>query len=145
MREPTFLILTALAAEPLHGYGLIAEVARLSDGRVSLRPGTLYGALDRLVDARLVAVEREEVVDGRLRRYYRLAEQGGDLLAAARDAFTSGVHAVGLVSAVLYAGLAVLAVWAFKQVRNSHGGGGETAAEDRAAGSGSDAAAVTET
>ena len=81
LREPTFLILTALAAEPLHGYGLIAEVARLSDGRVSLRPGTLYGALDRLVDAGLVAVEREEVVDGRLRRYYRLAETGGDLLA----------------------------------------------------------------
>ncbi|GAB1689256.1 hypothetical protein KRM28CT15_10590 [Krasilnikovia sp. M28-CT-15] len=45
LREPTFLILTALAGEPMHGYGLNAEVARLSDGRISLRPGTLYGAL----------------------------------------------------------------------------------------------------
>ncbi len=93
MREPTFLILTALAAEPLHGYGLIAEVARLSDGRVSLRPGTLYGALDRLVDAGLVAVERQEVVDGRLRRYYRLAEQGGDLLAEETERMRRNVEA----------------------------------------------------
>ncbi|GAB3942023.1 hypothetical protein GCM10027614_28340 [Micromonospora vulcania] len=73
LREPTFLILTALAVEPMHGYGLISEVATLSDNRVSLRPGTLYGALDRLVDAGLVDVDREEVVDGRLRRYYRLS------------------------------------------------------------------------
>ena len=43
------------------------------------------------------------------------AEQAAPLLAAARDAFTSGVHVVGIVSAVIYAGLAVLTVWAFKQ------------------------------
>jgi DNA-binding PadR family transcriptional regulator len=93
LREPTFLILTALAAEPLHGYGLIAEVARLSDGRVSLRPGTLYGCLDRLVDAGMVAVEREEVVDGRLRRYYRLAEPGGELLAGETERMRRNVQA----------------------------------------------------
>ena len=93
MREPTFLILTALVDEPLHGYGLIAEVARLSDGRVSLRPGTLYGALDRLVDAGLVAVEREEVVDGRLHRYYRLTEPGGDLLAEETERMRRNVAA----------------------------------------------------
>jgi DNA-binding PadR family transcriptional regulator len=93
LREPTFLILTALAAEPLHGYGLITQVARLSDGRVSLRPGTLYGALDRLLDAGLVSVEREEVVDGRLRRYYRLTEQGGDLLADETERMRRNVEA----------------------------------------------------
>jgi DNA-binding PadR family transcriptional regulator len=93
LREPTFLILTALAAQPLHGYGLIAEVTRLSDGRVSLRPGTLYGCLDRLADAGLVAAEREEVVDGRLRRYYRLTEQGGDLLAAETERMRRNVRA----------------------------------------------------
>lgn len=76
MREPTFLILTALAGGPLHGYGLIAEVDRLSDGRVSLRPGTLYGALDRLGDDGYVSPDREEIVDGRLRRYYRLTPDG---------------------------------------------------------------------
>ncbi|MEU4196954.1 MFS transporter [Kribbella sp. NPDC026611] len=48
--------------------------------------------------------------------------QGGGLLAAARDAFTSGVHVVGVVSAIFYAGMAVLAVRAFRQVRNTQGG-----------------------
>jgi DHA2 family multidrug resistance protein-like MFS transporter len=49
------------------------------------------------------------------------ADQGNDLLAAARDAFTSGVHVVGVVSAVLYAGLAALALRAFRHVRNIDG------------------------
>jgi DNA-binding PadR family transcriptional regulator len=81
LREPTFLILTALAGESLHGYGLIAEVARLSQDRVSLRPGTLYGALDRLADQGLVTVDREEAVDGRLRRYYRISDSGAAALS----------------------------------------------------------------
>ena len=93
LREPTFLILTALAGVPMHGYGLIAEVARLSTGRISLRPGTLYGALDRLVDAGLVAVDREETVDGRLRRYYRLTEPGSDVLAAETERMRRNVDA----------------------------------------------------
>ena len=76
VQEPTFLILTALAAQPLHGYGIVQSVVELSDGEVKLRPGTLYGALDRLADQELVAVEREEAVDGRLRRYYRLSDSG---------------------------------------------------------------------
>src|SRR5690348_10177634 len=82
MQEPTFLILTALAGEPLHGYGVIQEVSRLSSGRVVLRPGTLYGALDRLSEQGLVAAEREEIVDGRLRRYYRITDDGAGLLHA---------------------------------------------------------------
>src|SRR5690349_11251585 len=85
MQEPTFLILTALAAGPLHGYGLITEVASLSGGRVELRPGTLYGALDRLGDDGLVEPDREEVVDGRLRRYYRLTDAGAETLAATAE------------------------------------------------------------
>ncbi|HEU0129855.1 MAG TPA: PadR family transcriptional regulator [Mycobacteriales bacterium] len=80
MQEPTFLILTALAAEPRHGYGVRQEVERASGGRVVLRPGTLYAALDRLVADGLVATDREEVVDGRLRRYYRLTGAGADAL-----------------------------------------------------------------
>jgi DNA-binding PadR family transcriptional regulator len=82
LHEPTFLILTALAGGPLHGYGVIQEVTRLSDGRVVLRPGTLYGALDRLAEQGHVAAEREEVVDGRLRRYYRLTDEGAAVLDA---------------------------------------------------------------
>jgi DNA-binding PadR family transcriptional regulator len=82
MQEATFLILTALAAGSQHGYGIILDVARISDGRVRLRAGTLYAALDRLRLDGLVAIDREEVVDNRLRRYYRLTPQGSGQLAA---------------------------------------------------------------
>jgi len=82
MQEPTFLILTALAAGPQHGYGIMTDVARISGGRVRLRAGTLYAALDRLRGDGLIDADREEIVDGRLRRYYRLTPSGADALAA---------------------------------------------------------------
>ena len=82
MQEATFLILTALADGTQHGYGIITEVAQISDGRVRLRAGTLYTALDRLRADGLVAVDGEEVVEGRLRRYYRLTPYGTEVLAA---------------------------------------------------------------
>ena len=70
MQEATFLILTALAARAQHGYGIITDVQQISSGRVRLRAEDLIG------------VDREEVVDGRLRRYYRLTPKGSELLAA---------------------------------------------------------------
>ncbi|WP_230884542.1 PadR family transcriptional regulator [Planomonospora sp. ID82291] len=82
MQEPTFLILTALAAGPQHGYGVITDVREISAGRVVLRAGTLYAALDRLQAEGLIADDREEVVDGRVRRYYRLTDSGGARLTA---------------------------------------------------------------
>jgi DNA-binding PadR family transcriptional regulator len=82
MREPTFFILTALAGPPLHGYGVMRSVQELSDGRLVLRAGTLYAALDRLMEEGLLAVDREEVTDGRLRRYYRLTNDGTTALQA---------------------------------------------------------------
>jgi DNA-binding PadR family transcriptional regulator len=82
LQEPSFLILTALAAAPLHGYAVLQDVERVSGGRVRLRPGTLYTALDRLTAEGLIEVDREELVDGRHRRYYRLTGVGADVLAA---------------------------------------------------------------
>lgn len=76
MTEPAFFILTALLAGPRHGYGIVADVADLSRGRVQLKIGSLYGALDRLVGDGLVELDREEAWQGRLRRYYRLTERG---------------------------------------------------------------------
>ena len=81
MQEPTLLLLTALADEPRHGYGLIKEVEAISSGRVRLRTGTLYAALARLQQQGWVEVTGEEVVDGRHRRYYALTEKGVDALA----------------------------------------------------------------
>ena len=54
----------------------------ISGGRVRLRADRLYSALDRLLVDGLVVVDREVVVDGRLRRYYRLTSAGSGLLAA---------------------------------------------------------------
>jgi DNA-binding PadR family transcriptional regulator len=82
MQEATFMILTALADGSQHGYGIIGEVAEISDGRIRLRAGTLYTALDRLRADGLIDAEREEIVDGRLRRYYRLTPAGRARLAA---------------------------------------------------------------
>jgi DNA-binding PadR family transcriptional regulator len=76
LQEPSFLILSALADGPKHGYGVLQEVADLSEGRVVLRAGTLYTALDRLTGEGLVEVVSEEVVDGRHRRYYRISASG---------------------------------------------------------------------
>ncbi|HEX2186869.1 MAG TPA: helix-turn-helix transcriptional regulator, partial [Chloroflexota bacterium] len=73
-------VLTVLADGPLHGYGIVGEVAQVSEGRVRLRVGTLYGVLDRLVTEGLVELDREEVHDSRLRRYYRLTERGSRAL-----------------------------------------------------------------
>jgi DNA-binding PadR family transcriptional regulator len=81
MQEATFLILTALADSSQHGYGIIADVRQISGGRVKLRAGTLYTALDRLRTDGLVEVDREEIVEGRLRRYYRLTPTGTTVLA----------------------------------------------------------------
>jgi DNA-binding PadR family transcriptional regulator len=82
MREPTFWILTALTTAPRHGYGIIQQAGQLSDGRVRLQAGTLYAALDRLVAEGLVELDREETVDGRNRRYYRLTDDGAGALDA---------------------------------------------------------------
>ncbi len=75
------MILTALAAGSQHGYGIITDVKAISAGRVQLKAGTLYAALQRLRADKLIEVDREEIVDSRLRRYYRLTPTGGELLA----------------------------------------------------------------
>jgi DNA-binding PadR family transcriptional regulator len=75
----TLHILLALAGERMHGYGIMQEIARQSEGRYKLGPGTLYDNLQRLVRDRLV----EEVgsQDPR-RRYYRLSTLGRGVLTA---------------------------------------------------------------
>src|ERR1700722_6022287 len=82
MQEPAFLVLTALAGGPLHGYGLVQDVIRVSDGRVRMHTGALYALLDRLREAGLVGVDHEEIVESRLRRYYALTGAGAERLAA---------------------------------------------------------------
>lgn len=93
MREPTFFVLTALAGGRLHGYGIIQAVLSVSEGRVRLRPGTVYGALDRLESDGLVASDGEEVESGRVRRYFRLTALGQEALAAETERMAANVRA----------------------------------------------------
>jgi DNA-binding PadR family transcriptional regulator len=105
MQEATFMILTALADHSQHGYGIINDVHAISGGRVQLRPGTLYTALDRLCGDELITQDREEIVDGRLRRYYRITPTGARRLAA--EAARLQAHAtVALERLDLAAGMA---------------------------------------
>ncbi len=92
MQEATFMILTALAAGSQHGYGIIAEVRAISSGRVALKAGTLYAALERLRAEKLIEVDREEIVDSRLRRYYRLTPTGKELLATEAARLQANAH-----------------------------------------------------
>jgi DNA-binding PadR family transcriptional regulator len=80
MREPTFWVLTVLAAGRRHGYALIREASELSGGRVDLKVATLYAALERLEKAGWVAPDGDETVDGRQRRYFRLTAEGNQAL-----------------------------------------------------------------
>jgi len=92
MQEATFLILTALAAGSQHGYGIITDVEQISKRRVRLRAGTLYTALERLRADGLIEVDHEEIVDSRLRRYYRLTPDGGERLAEEAARLRANAH-----------------------------------------------------
>ncbi|MBI2688392.1 MAG: helix-turn-helix transcriptional regulator [Acidobacteria bacterium] len=74
-------ILLSLAAEDMHGYGIMQEVARQSDGRYKLGPGTLYDNLQRLMKQGLVQEAGAGSEDSR-RRYYRLSSLGRRVLSA---------------------------------------------------------------
>ena len=82
MTEQAYLVLLALVDHPRHGYGIVQEVLALSAGSTRLGAGTLYGLLDRLCAEGLVEPSGDEVVDGRLRRYYRLTEAGAATVTA---------------------------------------------------------------
>jgi DNA-binding PadR family transcriptional regulator len=80
-----FHILLALASAERHGYGIMKEVLRLSDGELRLGAGTIYGTLQRLIEAGWVAEAPRagpRTVAGRARRYYRLTSKGRDALNA---------------------------------------------------------------
>jgi DNA-binding PadR family transcriptional regulator len=76
-------ILLCLSAEPCHGYGIMREVDRQSDGQYQLGPGTLYDNLQKLMNSGLVAEARRPTADeDPRRRYYRLTELGRRVLEA---------------------------------------------------------------
>ena len=80
-----FHILLALADDERHGYAIMQEVADHTDGRIKMGPGTLYGTIKRLLEAKLIE-ESDERPDPKLdderRRYYRLTGLGERVVKA---------------------------------------------------------------
>src|SRR6478752_5217563 len=79
--EPVFLILVSLADTPRHGYALMKDIEALSEGRVRLSTGTLYGAIRRLLEDGWI--ERFAQKDtSRDKQAYRLTTAGRGRLKA---------------------------------------------------------------
>jgi DNA-binding PadR family transcriptional regulator len=75
LTEPVLLILLSLAEQPRHGYSILKDVEQMSDGRVTLSTGTLYGALRRLLeDGWIQRFEQDDSSRGR--QAYRLTPAG---------------------------------------------------------------------
>ena len=89
LTETTYYILLSLY-RPLHGYGIMQRAAELSDGRVRLAAGTLYGALNALVEKGWITLLPGE---GR-KKEYRLTPMGLEILkkelARLRELVASG-------------------------------------------------------
>jgi DNA-binding PadR family transcriptional regulator len=93
LSSATLHILLALAGGNLHGYGIIKEVARNSDGHYRLGPGTLYDNLKKLINAGLVAdvptssssTRRAASAKEDDRRFFTLTREGKDVLAREVD------------------------------------------------------------
>lgn len=78
-------ILLALATGDKHGYAIMQEVEVLTDGAVTMGPGTLYGAVKKMLSAGLVDESDERPdpeLDDQRRRYYRITGLGGRVLDA---------------------------------------------------------------
>jgi DNA-binding PadR family transcriptional regulator len=89
----TFYILLALSDEDRHGYGIMQQVARQSEGKYKLGPGTFYDNLKKLIDHEVVKeVPRESANDDPRRRYYRMTRFGRKLLLAEVSRLDSAVR-----------------------------------------------------
>jgi DNA-binding PadR family transcriptional regulator len=75
LSEPVLFILLSLAERPRHGYAILQDTERISDGRVRLSTGTLYGALGRLLEDKWIERFREQD-RSRGRQAYRLTDAG---------------------------------------------------------------------
>jgi DNA-binding PadR family transcriptional regulator len=92
LTEPVLLILISLADQPRHGYALMKDIESLSDGRVRLSTGTLYGALRRMLEE--LWIERFAQDDtSREKQAYRLTEAGRRQLVQELDRMKQLTHA----------------------------------------------------
>lgn len=80
LTEALFYILLAVR-EPVHGYGIIQEVAEMTEGRVNLGPGTLYGAINSLLERGWIVLYSADP-GSRKKKEYVITEAGREAFAA---------------------------------------------------------------
>src|SRR5690349_1302632 len=96
LSAPVFHILTALADEERHGYGIMLDVAQQTGDALQLGPGTLYGCLKRMLAAGLVEESDERpdpALDDERRRYYRMTALGRRVACAEAQRLANAVSA----------------------------------------------------
>jgi DNA-binding PadR family transcriptional regulator len=104
LTEASYFILLSLAHGPAHGYGILKSVKNLSEGRITLSAGTLYGALKRLLeDGWIERLESDEGAGGRERKFYRLTGLGGSILSAETHRLQALVRAAARLPGALTA------------------------------------------
>lgn len=78
LTPPIFYILLVLAAKEHHGYEIMKQVAKDSQGKVRLGPGTLYGAIKRMLEDKLIVETKKTHAR---RKYYKLTEKGRNIFS----------------------------------------------------------------
>ena len=98
-----FHILVTLGDGEAHGYAIMQDVLERTGGTVRMSAGTLYGAVSRLLDDGLIEESDERPdpkMDDTRRRYYRLADLGGRVLAAETQRMTELVRSARATKAI---------------------------------------------
>jgi DNA-binding PadR family transcriptional regulator len=96
LTEATFFILLSLSSGKKHGYVIMKDVAELSDRRITLSTGTLYGALGRLLEREWIERVEEAQESSRPRKAYVLSALGQRILRAEAERLTMLVSAAKL-------------------------------------------------
>jgi len=91
INDLAFLVLTGLAGGPQYGYGIVKEIRDITDGKVTPPVASLYRVLDKMERGGQIVKHSTEVVDGPLRRLFRLTEAGR---AALSEEAASRAHVV---------------------------------------------------
>jgi DNA-binding PadR family transcriptional regulator len=113
MKQPsitTLYILVSLASKPRHGYDIMQAVEAETNGETRMGPGTLYGAIKRLLDEGLIEQSSQEVdpeLDDERRNYYQLTSKGRSLLLSETEKMERLVgqakHALNHTGAMVWA------------------------------------------
>jgi DNA-binding PadR family transcriptional regulator len=100
--QAQYQILVSLLSGEKHGYGIMLTVETLTDGKVKLGPGTLYGAIKRLIEQGWIEESGERpdpAMDDQRRRYYRITASGKQVTS---DETRRLQHVVGYATQYLF-------------------------------------------